>query len=135
MHDRVYKVKYEYEPNFGIGRHTWSVCGARIGAHLHISDIGEERGREYGRYSGGIEIHYRTPPEYMKNDAPTSINCWLIGGPCWHDGSSMQATEKWIPMWLRNTNDHAVIFRELKRVIEEIDIEQQTLRAGGEVSA
>lgn len=41
----------------------------------------------------GIEYHFRTPPEYSAGKPADHENCWLIGGPCWHDGSSMAADD------------------------------------------
>lgn len=39
----------------------------------------------------GIEYHFRTPPEYRAGTLAYHEDCWLIGGPCWHDGSSVDA--------------------------------------------
>jgi hypothetical protein len=47
---------------------------------------------------GGIEIHYRTPPDYMSG-APSHHDCPYTGSICWHDGSSLQAENNWIPLW------------------------------------
>lgn len=111
---RRYRCKYEFTLRFGKPFHLWSLLGARGGLHLHITDNGEEHAREYGeRYHGGIEIHYRTPPDYMQDTPPTSDECWLLHAPCWHDGSSLQASERWIPMWLTNQHDHEYMFRML----------------------
>jgi hypothetical protein len=89
--------------------------------HLHIDDMGEDHGLKYGdRYSGGIEIHYRVPPDYMRDQAPMA-KCWLLGGPCWHDGSSLQATEHWIPMWLVDPHNHERIFGELQTELMDRD--------------
>lgn len=108
-----YRSKYEYEYRFGHPEHTWSVVCAEGGIHLHISDYGKDN--KYGeRFQGGIEIHYRKPPGYMRHDAPSHDNCWLIGGPCWHDGSSLQASERWIPIWVGSENDHDRMFRLLE---------------------
>jgi hypothetical protein len=93
-----------------------------MGLHLHISEMVDGYKPEYGpETSGGIGIHYRTPPDYMKDDAPSCNPCWLIGGPCWHDGSSMQATEFWIPFWLANRNDHERMFRALEKELNDRD--------------
>ena len=97
--DTHWRPKYELTFLGGKPRHTYSVVGAPGGVHLHITDYGDEWVEEYGyRYSGGIEIHYRQPPEYMRDDAPSHDNCWLLNAPCWHDGSSLQVTEYWAPL-------------------------------------
>lgn len=112
-----YRSKYEYSCPFGRPRHVWSSVGAQGAMHLHISDCGEEHERKYGeRYSGGIEIHYRTPPS---NRAPDHDQCWLLKGPCWHDGSSLAATEHWIPLWLASPEDHDRMFHLLEAELEE----------------
>lgn len=57
--------------------------------------------------SGGIETHYRTPPDYMRDDQPSHEHCWILGGKCWHDGSSLAATERWIPL-LESCGEEAI---------------------------
>ena len=133
-----YECKYEYTNRFNVV-HQWSVVGARMGIHVHIGDMGEEYAKKYGgkRYSGGIEIHYRQPPDWLRDDLPHK-SCWLLGGPCWHDGSSLQASEIWIPFWLQDPHDHERMFREIERELEmrEADAHEQTMRQKlSEVSA
>jgi len=106
-----YRCSYEYSQKWGKPQHVWTCIGAHGALHLHIHDAQCDK---YGRYSGGIEIHYRTPPEHMADDAPSSDDCWLLKCPCWHDGSSLQATEDWIPFWLADPHDHDGIFKRLE---------------------
>ncbi len=109
-----WRAKYEYQVQFGNPVHTWSIVGPASGLHLYITDQGKEYAEKYGdRYSGGIETHYRSPPAYMADDAPSHDNCWLLCCPCWHDGSSLQVTEFWIPFWQSNPNDHDRMFLAL----------------------
>ena len=111
---RRYRCKYEYQHQFGKPFHTWSLVGARGGVHLHITDYGEDHERQYGdRYQGGIEIHYRTPPDYMRDEPPSHDECWLLHTPCWHDGSSPQVSERWIPFWRTAEHDHDRMFAML----------------------
>jgi hypothetical protein len=77
--------------------HAWSMVGAKGAVHLHITDYGEKYGTQY---SGGIETHWRSPPECMQDQPPSQDTCWLLHCPCWHDGSALQVTEFWIPRWL-----------------------------------
>lgn len=44
---------------------------------------------------GGIEGHSPTP--YSEGDKPSHEHCWLIDGPCWHEGSSLQFSEQIAP--------------------------------------
>jgi hypothetical protein len=104
-------MEYRYYRQFGSSHHVWYVLGELGAIHFHVTDMGENRDP---RYSGGIEIHYRTPPDYMKGDAPSQTECWILHAPCWHDGSSLQAVDTWIPLWLSAPNDHDHMFRCLK---------------------
>lgn len=81
------RKQYKYIPNrFGREYHEWSIESEFGACHLHISYRESDP-----QTSGGIEVHYRKPPEYMKGSAPHYHNCPLTGGLCWHDGSSMAA--------------------------------------------
>ena len=80
--------------------HTWTAVGSLGACHLMIRDVCHTVGEEYGdRYTGGVEIHFRSPPDHAKNDPPTSDQCWLLKCPCWHDGSSTEVTDYWVPFW------------------------------------
>lgn len=112
------KYRCKYECNFYVGRwvHSWTVVGRDGAVQLNITDLGHN---QYGdRYVGGIEFHWRVPPDYMKNDAPHHSHCHVLETPCWHDGSSLQVTEIYIPYWLADQNDHE---RMLLRVIQAYD--------------
>ena len=114
-----YEFEYRYTRQFGEPFHQWSIVGALAGLHVWIKDRGEEFEEQFGsRYSGGIEVHYRTPPSYMSDDAPTYKSCWLLGCPCWHDGSSLQTTEYWIPAWLADPHNHDRMFDLLQADFE-----------------
>lgn len=116
-----HRCKYEYTNEYN-ARHLWSVVGRHGAIHLHISDMGKERSEKYctEQFSGGIEIHYRQPPSYMRNDAPSQDRCWLLQGPCWHDGSSLQVSESWIPRWRASPHDHERMFTMLKSEYDDI---------------
>lgn len=111
-----YRCEYTYSRSFSQPQHIWQCVGAKGAIHLHITDYGEKYGE---RYSGGIEIHYRTPPDYMASDAPSHDECRILKCPCWHDGSSLQASEIWIPFWLENMHDHEGMFRMLEREMKQ----------------
>lgn len=65
---------------------------------------------------GGIEMHSATA---TSNKPPDHGECIAISRrPCWHDGSSLQAEEWWLPLWMADPNDHASVFR---RLAEEYD--------------
>lgn len=51
--------------------------------------------------SMGVEMHKASSPE--KANHPT---CWLLGGrPCYHDGTSLWASETVMPAFLRGGSD------------------------------
>ena len=114
-----YDCEYRYRQDFGMIQHNWIIVGARIGLNLHISDLGDKNAKEFGereRYSGGIETHNRTPPDYMQNVAPSHKECAVLGCPCCHAGSSSAATERWIPLWQAihgAPDEHAKMFDAL----------------------
>ena len=64
---------------------------------------------------GGLETHYRSPPDYMGNSAPSHDHCHILKSPCWHDGTSRYASERLIPEWLADRHNHDAIFEMLKR--------------------
>ncbi len=103
--ERITRLGYE---------RIWTTLGAAGATHLHIEDYPADYVAKYGeKYFGGIEIHYREAPHYMKNDAPSQDTCWILKAPCWHDGSSLQASEKWIPLWQVDPNNHDRMFKAL----------------------
>lgn len=109
-----WRAKYEYSVQFGNPKHCWSIVGPVSGLHLHITDHGEKHAEKYGeRYSGGFEIHHRVPPAYMEDQAPSYDDCWLLHCPCWRDGSSLQVSEFWIPLWQADPHDHDRMFEAL----------------------
>lgn len=59
------------------------VVGKQGGVHFHA--------RHNNQRSCGIEFHKRA--------GSGSDNCWLLDGPCEHDGSTLVAREKWLPLF------------------------------------
>jgi len=112
-----FNSEYRYTKPYGKPVHTWSVVTAKGGMHLTINDSGEDA---RPRYHGGVETHWRQPPPYMEDAPPSHTNCWLIGGPCWHDGSSLWAKEHWIPIWHLDENDREGMLRRLEVAAEEM---------------
>jgi hypothetical protein len=106
---RRFRCEYKLTERFGRCTHQWTCVGRHGALHLHINEGTDQFGP-----SGGIEIHYRAPPDYMANDAPSHDECWLLKQPCWHDGSSLQASEYWIPRWMAAPHEHSEMFRRLE---------------------
>ena len=40
---------------------------------------------------GGVEEHRKAPADYQNGQPPSHEDCFLLGCPCWHDGSSLYA--------------------------------------------
>lgn len=89
---------YRYEVKFGQQQHMWCVVTARGGVHVWASQYKPSKDAP-PEYTGGIEVHYRTPPSYMADQPPSHDECFLLKAPCWHDGSSLQFEERWLPMF------------------------------------
>lgn len=106
--------KYTYAKPFGSARHSWEIVGPKGGVHFHVSMTDG-----YGD-TAGLEFHFMAPPSGMENDAPSQLKCWLLNCPCWHDGTSLYASETLWPMikpMLAN-GDHDTIFRFLQQEYE-----------------
>lgn len=84
--------KYEVVIRAGRPEHIWALIDHERGAvHVHASL--SEFGGEYS-WIGGIEMHYSSAPDYMNAEKPHHERCWVIGKPCWHDGTSLGFSER-----------------------------------------
>ena len=55
---------------------------------------------------GGVEYHMAQAPDYMDERTPSHDECWALDGrPCWHDGTSLYASEVVIPLYQRGGDD------------------------------
>jgi hypothetical protein len=109
--------KYTWTKPFTSVRHQWEVIGPVGAIHFHVS-IQDDKKYEP---SAGLEIHYSSPPDYMRGEAPTHVKCWLNGGPCWHDGTSLYASEHLWPIiecYLKG-GEHEKIFAVLEREADD----------------
>lgn len=105
--------KYTFTPSaWGSDNHKWELRGPDGGVHFNASI---QRDAKYPP-SAGLEIHRCAPADYQKGQAPHHIDCPVTGGRCWHDGTSLYASETLWPMfsvWLQ-FGDHASVFRSLE---------------------
>lgn len=85
-------IRFAHEVSIREGRLTyqWSITGSRGGIHVH-GWWSESSFRS--DWLGGIEGHSPTRREY-DSEEPSHEHCWLLHGPCWHDGSSLQFNEQ-----------------------------------------
>ena len=95
------------------GETRWCVIGARGAVDFHCMD---EPG-PFGRI-GGVEHHMRTAPDYYEGKPADHTDCWLLGGPCWHDGTSLYATEFMIPLLEREGED--ALWLQLEREYDKL---------------
>ena len=103
--------KYTWMKPFGSVRHSWELIGRWGGIHFHVSLTPNFPP------SCGLEVHNRQPAAYQNDDPPSQQQCWLLKCPCWHDGTSLYASETIWPIiepMLRD-GDHESIFRFLER--------------------
>lgn len=93
------------------GRKEWAVTSDLGSLSFWVSSCD---GRQYG----GVENHYNavSRPEYLACTHPHTT-CELNGGFCWHDGSSLWASEWWIPNILPGGNE--LIWQTLERYYED----------------
>lgn len=117
--------KYEYRNPFGSPSHHWSVRGPRgaVSFNVHIT-------KGYSP-SAGLDFHRAEP---QGDNAPSHVNCPLIGGPCWHDGTSLYATETLWPrveMYLKD-GDHESVWRILESEYNDHDEFKPVQLAGKE---
>lgn len=106
--------KYEWTKPFMSVRHCWSLRGPRGGIHFHVSIT-----PNYDP-NAGLEFHRNFDPTNGQ-EAAQHKNCWLCGGPCWHDGTSLYASERVWPLvepYLID-GDHETIFRLLETEYDE----------------
>lgn len=78
-------------------RHVWSVVGEKGGVHIWASEQSAEFASRFGdRFYGGVECHWRNP-QYSGCEV-SQHSCWLLKGPCYHDGSSLYFSDNIEPM-------------------------------------
>lgn len=104
-----YRCKIEFYERFGAWGAMFILVHAKGALHYHVSSY-ESDG--VVNYSSGLECHYRTPPDYMANRPPSHDVCHILKCPCWHDGTSLYASEKYEPMFIRG--DYNGIIQQLK---------------------
>lgn len=75
--------------------HLWSLANEQGGIHISASISEFEGSREW---LGGCETHYAKCPDYMDPGKPSYEHCWVLGAPCWHDGSSLYFSENVAPL-------------------------------------
>lgn len=96
--------KYFESPD---GRREWAVTGEGGSLSFWCSPVREQSRITYGAdYYGGVETHYNelTKPDYLQGNGRD--DCSINSGKCWHDGTSLWASEYWIPYVLPLGDQH-----------------------------
>lgn len=81
---------------------SWIVRSPQGATHFHFDALAQPSeyriayGEDCWGYAG-VETHWASPPDYMKDDKPSHEHCDILGAPCWHDGTSLWASEHWMP--------------------------------------
>lgn len=88
---------YKREPAFrDEPMHTWWIKGPHGGVHIWAR-LSKLDGWPT-EWIGGVECHWAECPDngtgWHKPDAPSHSDCWLLGGQCWHDGTSLYFSER-----------------------------------------
>lgn len=110
---RKYKHhKYTWSRPFLSIRHHWELVGPKGAMHFHVSITDD------GEYDPacGLEFHHLSG-----EGAPDHVNCPLTGGQCWHDGTSLYASDTVWPMVepILRTGNHDEIFRLLEGLADD----------------
>ena len=91
---------YKVEPGSAdIPFHTWWIKGPRGGVHIWARQSKLDGWPT--EWIGGVECHWAQCPDdsgWFKSDSPSQADCWLLDGPCWHDGSSLFFSEQIAPL-------------------------------------
>ena len=85
--------------------HRWCVVGEHGAVDVWMTDnrgAYPDQNPNYAVY-GGVEMHSRT--KLYDQEKPNHKECWLLDGPCWHDGSSLQFQERFVYDNLEDTLD------------------------------
>jgi len=122
MTDHRYRCEYRYFTRFGHPKHWWTVIGRDGGVHLHIDDLADVA-KDIQRFCGGLEFHWRNP---QGDRPPDHDECWLLKGPCWHDGTSLYVEETVVPFWLVAPNDYERMFRFLEKEYDQHIAKKET---------
>ena len=102
--------KYTWSKPFTSISHRWELVGPNGAVHFNASVT------EGHPVSAGLEFHHFEAPVHRADDAPDHRNCPMTGGRCWHDGTSLYASETLWPEiegYLR-FGDHQMVFTILE---------------------
>lgn len=94
--------------------HTWWIKGLGGGIHIWARKVQPEGWPT--EWIGGVEVHYAAAPDdsgWFDPYAPSHSDCWLLNGPCWHNGTSLYFEERIAPRMPHPDAGHANDFDQL----------------------
>jgi hypothetical protein len=94
-------MEYNYTaPSGDQNRHMWTLKGPKGGVHVWAKPNSPDWIARWGdHFVGGVERHSPVPVYDMDDkDKPHHDDCFLLNGPCWHDGTSLYFQERIEPM-------------------------------------
>jgi len=109
--------KYTWSKPFTAVHHTWELVGPSGGVTFNAFTSTTDEP------ICGLELHY-TREAWLRTghsaEAPHHLNCHVIHEPCWHDGTSLYATETLWPeiQELLKAGKHEDIFKILEAEYE-----------------
>lgn len=99
-----WEATYQYHAVMRAGRvtHQWCLSSKLGGVHVHgwRTSYADAYRPEW---MGGIEVHLPHRGEHG-SEQPSHEHCWLLDGPCWHDGTSLGFSEQVAP-YLPDTDE------------------------------
>ena len=106
---------YGVEPGFGgVPLHVWWIRGDDGGVHIWARRAPLDGWPT--EWIGGVEVHHATCPDssgWFKPDEPSQSECWLLEGPCWHDGTSLYFRERIAPHFRHPDSENADDYDQL----------------------
>ena len=103
---------YKWTHQFIATKHEWSFIGPYGGIHFHVSIMDDQE--KYPDPSCGLEFH-----SFKGDGAPDHLDCWLTKGHCWHDGTSLYASDTVWPMVKQMIPAHQSIFQYLESIVDD----------------
>lgn len=117
---KLIRKLFIYAPDHGCKE--WGISGEFGSISFWIERDSSSSSREF---YGGVEFHYneKSKPDYMSEGSHHKI-CMQSGGECWHDGTSLWASEYWIPMILPQGDE--AIWKRLEQEYPRLNPKERT---------
>lgn len=108
----------------------WHPRGFAVEFHIRVYEDPKLQRLAEGSYRGkpcspmGIEIHRRQPASYDDPGKDADhYDCTVLGGKCWHDGTSLRASEFFYTWGGSDEEAFAEVNRWIRREIDKLEPE------------